>query len=812
MKTTLFTFISFLLLVAFNFTNESQLNQAQDAEVSIDTTKVDFNNLFDIVDSIGQKDTAYCFSLLDSFYQLAATQNDYLAIAKIHNQRAVLNFKLLNINRAEIEIAKAISYAPLLGDNKILVEFYNNSGVIAVQSGTLIAAEEDYKKAIQLADKIQYPEGIIRSVKNLIHLYRIKDDPDEALNILSKYQRVFISEPTQKGRYFESIGEIFNTQENLDSAQYYYKKALTNYILNKNDFQIASIYAKMSFTEIIQGNYETAMEYLEQSDSFAIVSQNENVKLINTKYYGDLFIRIGDYPQAIEKLDLGISLSKQRGAQKHTVSLLSAKEIALRGNKSYESAIAMNQELISLCAAIGDSVSLVEQYNNLSMNFAELGILDSALYFANIFVKKKKEMGASDLDRAYQTIMVLLIKLEDFENAEINGKMALSYAIHIKDAVRCIGLLESLIEINLKLDDFKDAYLYSNDLLNYKNDLNNDKNLEIANNLKIQYQTSKKEDSIKLLKISEHQQKLINKSRLDELTLANYHRRILIDSIKIGDLKLDSMNNALFKEEIINMESADKIEKMTMQVNYQATVNKYLILLGSASLILIIFIFYYFSYKRKQIYRFNKLELENLLSFMQINPHAISNSFKAITAVYAGDATLGEKFANQLQVLYRKQFELAHTEDHTLTEELAIIKSYLDTTLLTYNQKVSHNIKILNKFDTDDVLVPSLILLPIVENAVTHHTPNSTLECIVDITLLLKRDTILCNVVDNNDMIIPPNYFEVETKKKRPSGLSITKKRIEILCKLSKKKGYLNFRKTNNLNEVTIEFPIKRIL
>ena len=57
MKTSLFTFISFLLLVAFNYMNESQLNQAQDAEISIDTTKVDFNNLFDIVDSIGQKDT-----------------------------------------------------------------------------------------------------------------------------------------------------------------------------------------------------------------------------------------------------------------------------------------------------------------------------------------------------------------------------------------------------------------------------------------------------------------------------------------------------------------------------------------------------------------------------------------------------------------------------------------------------------------------------------------------------------------------------------------------------------------------------------
>ena len=85
---------------------------------------------------------------------------------------------------------------------------------------------------------------------------------------------------------------------------------------------------------------------------------------------------------------------------------------------------------------------------------------------------------------------------------------------------------------------------------------------------------------------------------------------------------------------------------MTMQANYQSAVNKYLILLGSASLILIIFISYYFSYKRKQIYRFNKLELENLVSFMQINPHAISNSFKAITTVYAKDTAHGEKFAN----------------------------------------------------------------------------------------------------------------------------------------------------------------------
>lgn len=103
---------------------------------------------------------------------------------------------------------------------------------------------------------------------------------------------------------------------------------------------------------------------------------------------------------------------------------------------------------------------------------------------------------------------------------------------------------------------------------------------------------------------------------------------------------------------------------------------------------------------------------------IQLNPHFIFNTMHNILALVRKNPEAAESMLLKLCDLLRKTFATSDLREIPLKEELEFIKIYLDI------QKARFKERLQVEFDIDpqaqNILIPSLILQPIVENAIKH--------------------------------------------------------------------------------------------
>ena len=130
------------------------------------------------------------------------------------------------------------------------------------------------------------------------------------------------------------------------------------------------------------------------------------------------------------------------------------------------------------------------------------------------------------------------------------------------------------------------------------------------------------------------------------------------------------------------------------------------------------------AYEKSQEAERRALELELLarqaelkaLQF-QINPHFLFNSLNSISALTRSDAAGARRMCLLLARFFRRSLSFGHQERIPLGRELELIRDYLDIEEIRFST-------LQTEFDVqpqaEGCLVPSLLLQPLVENAVKH--------------------------------------------------------------------------------------------
>lgn len=113
------------------------------------------------------------------------------------------------------------------------------------------------------------------------------------------------------------------------------------------------------------------------------------------------------------------------------------------------------------------------------------------------------------------------------------------------------------------------------------------------------------------------------------------------------------------------------------------------------------------------------LELQALRS--QMNPHFVHNSLNAIRYyIQENDIDVSELYLVKFSKLIRLFFEYSRRKTVTLEEEIQLLGHYLAIEQLRFEEKLEYEIKIDDNLDTHIQELPSMLLQPIVENAVNH--------------------------------------------------------------------------------------------
>ncbi|WP_051911432.1 sensor histidine kinase [Methylomicrobium agile] len=148
----------------------------------------------------------------------------------------------------------------------------------------------------------------------------------------------------------------------------------------------------------------------------------------------------------------------------------------------------------------------------------------------------------------------------------------------------------------------------------------------------------------------------------------------------------------------------------------------------------------------------------------QVNPHFLFNTLNSIAGlIEEGAATRAERMVLSLATFMRATLSLDPMHDVPLADELALQKEYLEIERERFSGRMTFRIDM--PAETGGALVPSLILQPLIENAIKHGIGTATGE--VEILLKAYREADRLRVVVEND--IPP----CDTAGNRPPGMGV---------------------------------------
>ncbi len=109
-------------------------------------------------------------------------------------------------------------------------------------------------------------------------------------------------------------------------------------------------------------------------------------------------------------------------------------------------------------------------------------------------------------------------------------------------------------------------------------------------------------------------------------------------------------------------------------------------------------------------------QLRNLR--LQLQPHFLFNALNTISATMYTDPAAADEMLGALSELLRSSLRTAQSDEVPLEEELAVLDRYLAIMRARFGERLSVSMEI--DPATAGALVPSLILQPLVENAIRH--------------------------------------------------------------------------------------------
>ncbi|ARN70806.1 hypothetical protein BST91_03660 [Nonlabens tegetincola] len=150
----------------------------------------------------------------------------------------------------------------------------------------------------------------------------------------------------------------------------------------------------------------------------------------------------------------------------------------------------------------------------------------------------------------------------------------------------------------------------------------------------------------------------------------------------------------------------------------------------------------------KQSQQLSDLQLKALRS--QMNPHFVFNSLNAIQYyINENDFETSDTYLVKFSRLIREFFELSKEQLIPVEREILLLKNYLDLEKLRFKSKFEYEIITDEYLDTSDHL-PSMLLQPLVENAVNHGIFNRMTNGLLQIEFKKKSQLNLVVIIKDN--------------------------------------------------------------
>ncbi|PZF71306.1 sensor histidine kinase [Taibaiella soli] len=190
--------------------------------------------------------------------------------------------------------------------------------------------------------------------------------------------------------------------------------------------------------------------------------------------------------------------------------------------------------------------------------------------------------------------------------------------------------------------------------------------------------------------------------------------------------------------------------------------------------------------KEKTALKEKIIELEQLAMRAQMNPHFIFNSLNSLYQyVITQDLEGASKFMSEFSRLIRILFETTTLTEIAFDKEIEFLKTYLELERIKLNNAFSYQIDIPRELVIEDIVIPSFIIQPFIENAIRHGIQNrNDQQGKITISVKTEGDILKVSVDDNG---VGRKYTEEQKSKllqiHNSKGITLTKERLALYNK-----------------------------
>jgi hypothetical protein len=132
---------------------------------------------------------------------------------------------------------------------------------------------------------------------------------------------------------------------------------------------------------------------------------------------------------------------------------------------------------------------------------------------------------------------------------------------------------------------------------------------------------------------------------------------------------------------------------------------------------------------------------------LQLHPHFLFNTLNAISAFVDADPVRARRMIARLGELLRRTLDGGHTAELPLSKELDLLAPYLEIQRIRFGDRLSIELDVPD--GAGDALIPTLMLQPLVENAVEHGVKRMRDAARVRLTAARAGDRLRLEIADN---------------------------------------------------------------
>ncbi len=251
---------------------------------------------------------------------------------------------------------------------------------------------------------------------------------------------------------------------------------------------------------------------------------------------------------------------------------------------------------------------------------------------------------------------------------------------------------------------------------------------------------------------------------------------------------------AMLKTKYETQKKEAQIQKQAQMLSEQRKIIGLIIILVIVSSLLLWLAFnrYKLNQKEKENrLRMNKLEMEQKLLRLQINPHFIFNSLNSIKGyILQNNPDTAALYLDKFAKLMRMILENAAESELPFEEDIHILQLYLELEQKRFPGKFDFSFDIDETIDTERTYIIPMLIQPFVENSIKHGFKNLKRKGNLIIKYEKREKFIVCTIIDNGTGRINEKNTNRNNKHKS-MGIKLTSERLSYAT--NKTDDYIRF-------------------